>query len=161
MTVIALRKSVLNLKVDLVFYDVTSSYFEGAGPEGFARLGYSRDHEPGKRQVVIGLIMCNGLPIGHEVFEGSRLDKETVKDIVKKLKEKFAINRCIFVGDRGLVTKENLKELEGNGFDSILALKRRRNNQVRGLLLGRGPLILCRESEDLEWREVIEGVISL
>ena len=150
-------RDLLNLKIDLVFYDVTSSYFEGAGSEGFAALGYSRDHEPGKRQVVIGLIMCNGLPIGHEVFEGSRLDKETVKDIVKKLKEKFAINRCIFVGDRGLVTKENLKELEGNGFDSILALKRRRNKQVRELLLGRGPLILCRESEDLEWREVIGG----
>jgi transposase len=148
-------RDLLSLKVDLVFYDVTSSYFEGEGPEGFATPGYSRDREPGKSQVVIGLIMCNGLPIGHEVFEGNHLDKKTVKEILNKLREQFDINRCIFVGDRGLVTTENLEELERNGFDSILALKKRRNKRVRELLLGRAPLILCRESEDLEWCEVI------
>jgi hypothetical protein len=148
-------RDLLSLRVDLVFYDVTSSYFEGQGPPGFAALGYSRDREPGKHQVVIGLIMCNGLPIGHEVFEGNRLDKKTVKEVLRKLKEQFDIHRCIFVGDRGLVSSENLEELERNGFDSILALKRRRNREVRNLLLGRGPLILCRESEDLEWREII------
>jgi len=153
-------RDLLSLRVDLVFYDVTSSYFEGDGPPGLAARGYSRDREPGKHQVVIGLIMCNGLPIGHEVFEGNRLDKKTVKGVVVKLKEQFDIHRCIFVGDRGLVSTENLKELERNGFDSILALKKRRNKEVRDLLLGRGPLILCRESEDLEWREVMgEGGI--
>jgi transposase len=150
-------RDLLSLRVDLVFYDVTSSYFEGEGPEGFATLGYSRDREPGKNQVVIGLIMCNGLPIGHEVFEGNRLDKKTVKQVLSKLRQQFDIHRCIFVGDRGLVSAENLEELEHNGFDSILALKKRRNRQVKDLLLGRGPLILCRESEDLEWREVIGG----
>jgi len=148
-------RDLLSLRVDLVFYDVTSSYFEGQGPPGLAALGYSRDREPGKHQVVIGLIMCNGLPIGHEVFEGNRLDKKTVKEVLSKLKEQFDIHRCIFVGDRGLVSPENLEELERNGFDSILALKKRRNKEVRNLLLGKGPLILCRESEDLEWREVM------
>jgi transposase len=148
-------RDLLSLRVDLVFYDVTSSYFEGDGPPGLAALGYSRDREPGKHQVVIGLIMCNGLPIGHEVFEGNRVDKKTVKGVVRKLKAQFDIHRCIFVGDRGLVSTENLEELERNGFDSILALKKRRNNEVRDLLLRRGPLIMCRESEDLEWREVM------
>jgi len=148
-------RDLLSMRVDLVFYDVTSSYFEGDGPPGLAALGYSRDREPGKHQVVIGLIMCNGLPIGHEVFEGNRLDKKTVKGVIRKLKEQFDIHRCIFVGDRGLVSTENLEELERNGFDSILALKKRRNKEVRDLLLGRGPLIMCRESEDLEWREVM------
>ena len=148
-------RDLLSLRVDLVFYDVTSSYFEGDGPPGLAALGYSRDREPGKHQVVIGLIMCNGLPIGHEVFEGNRVDKKTVKEVVRKLKEQFDIHRCIFVGDRGLVSTENLEDLERNGFDSILALKKRRNKEVRELLLGRGPLIFCRESEDLEWREMM------
>ena len=46
-------KDLFSLKVDLVFYDLTSSYFEGRGPEGLSKLGYSRDHEPGKEQVVI------------------------------------------------------------------------------------------------------------
>jgi len=68
-------RDLFSLKVDLVFYDLTSSYFEGEGPDGFAVPGYSRDHEPYKNQVVVGLIMCNGMPIGHEVFEGNRVDR--------------------------------------------------------------------------------------
>lgn len=148
-------RNLFNLKVDLVFYDVTSSYFEGAGPVDFAKLGYSRDKQPGKKQVVIGLIMCNGLPLGHEVFAGNRLDKKTVKDVLGKLKQQFEIEHCIFVGDRGMVSKENLEELEEKGFDSILALKKRRNNQVKSILLDNGPLIFCRESDQLEWCEIV------
>ncbi len=147
-------RDLFSLKVDLVFYDLTSSYFEGNGPEGFAELGYSRDHEPGKRQVVIGLIMCNGMPIGHEVFEGNRVDKKTVKRVLKALKEKFEIGRCIFVGDRGLVTKENLEEIERHGFDSIIALRKRRNVEVKEIVLDAPAQVYCVESKELWWREV-------
>lgn len=148
-------RDLFNVEVDLVFYDLTSSYFEGEGPEGLACLGYSRDHEPGKSQVVIGLIMCNGLPIGHEVFEGNRVDKKTVKEILAKLKNQFKIKRCIFVGDRGLVSKENLEILEKyEEFESILALRKRRNNEVKEIMLGKEPLIYCRIDDDLEYREV-------
>lgn len=147
-------RDLFSLKVDLVFYDVTSSYFEGEGPWGFAEKGYSRDHEPGKNQVILGLIMCRGFPIGIEVFEGSRVDKKTVKEILKKIKGQFDIQRCIFVGDRGMVTVENLKELESNGFESILALKKRRNRLVKKLLFERGVLIYCHESEELQYRDL-------
>lgn len=148
-------RDLFSLKVDLVFYDVTSSYFEGEGPLGLAKKGYSRDKKPGKNQVVIGLIMCNGLPIGHEVFEGNRVDKKTVKEILSKLKKEFEIDRLIFVGDRGLVTKENLEELEKNGFESILALRKRRNKEVKKILKEDLP-IYCQVSEELEYREVEE-----
>ncbi|MBT9147641.1 MAG: hypothetical protein DDT32_01403 [Syntrophomonadaceae bacterium] len=148
-------RDLFHMEVDLVFYDLTSSYFEGEGPEGLACLGYSRDHEPGKSQVVIGLIMCNGLPIGHEVFEGNRVDKKTVKEILAKLKNQFKIKRCIFVGDRGLVSKENLEVLDKyEEFESILALRKRRNKEVKEIMLGKEPLIYCRIDEDLEYREV-------
>lgn len=148
-------RDLFSMEVDLVFYDLTSSYFEGNGPEGFAKLGYSRDHEPGKPQIVIGLLMCNGLPIGHEVFEGNRLDKKTVKEILAKLKNQFRIARCIFVGDRGLVTKENLKVLEEyEDFESILALRKRRNKEVKEIMLTKVPLTYCRFNDNLEYREV-------
>jgi transposase len=147
-------RDLFSLKVDLVFYDLTSSYFEGNGPEGLAGLGYSRDHEPGKKQIVIGLIMCNGMPIGHEVFEGNRVDKKTVTEIVKDLKEKFQIERCIFVGDRGLVTKENLEEIERHGFDSIIALRKRRNAEVKEIVLDATPHVYCIDNKELWWREV-------
>jgi transposase len=147
-------RDLFSLKVDLVFYDLTSSYFEGEGPDGFAVPGYSRDHEPGKNQVVVGLIMCNGMPIGHEVFEGNRVDRKTVKEVLLNLKERFQIERCIFVGDRGLVTRENLDEIEHNGFDSILALRKRRNEEVKKIVLLKEPLRYHQESKELEWCEV-------
>lgn len=146
-------RDLFSLKVDIVFYDLTSSYFEGNGPEGFAELGYSRDNEPGKKQVIIGLIMCNGMPIGHEVFEGNRVDKKTVSEVLKKLKEKYEIGRCIFVGDRGLVTKENLEEIERHGFANILALRKRRNTEVKEVL-DSAPHVYCIEDKGLWWREV-------
>jgi len=147
-----------SMEVDLVFYDLTSSYFEGSGPEGLADLGYSRDHEPGKPQIVIGLILCNGLPIGHEVFEGNRVDKKTVREILSKIRNQFRIKRCIFIGDRGLISKENLEVLERDegyrGFESILALRKRRNKEVKEIMLGREPLIYCHLKDGLEYREV-------
>ena len=150
-----LVRDLFHLKVDLIFYDLTSSYFEGEGPEDLAKRGYSRDHEPGKNQIVVGILMCNGMPIGHEVFEGSRVDKKTVKDISEKIKNRFKINRCIFIGDRGLISRENLKELEDEKkFESILALKRRRDKEVSKILFNKGrPLLFCRESEEFEWME--------
>ena len=154
-----LVRDLFHLEVDLIFYDLTSSYFEGEGPEGFAEKGYSRDNEPGKNQIVIGILMCNGMPIGHEVFEGSRVDKKTVKEISEKLNNQFKIDRCIFVGDRGLISRENLKELEDEKkFESILALKRRRNKEVKKVLFSKErPLIFCRESEEFEWLETKGG----
>jgi len=148
-------RDLFSMEVDLVFYDLTSSYFEGDGPEGLAQLGYSRDHEPGKSQIVIGLILSNGLPIGHEVFEGNRVDKKTVKEVLSKLKDQFKIKRCIFVGDRGLVTKENLELLEKmEGYESILALRKRRNKEVKEIMLESGVPIYSRLRKDLEYREV-------
>ncbi|MBM4137799.1 MAG: transposase [Nitrospira sp.] len=104
--------------------------------------------------------MCNGVPIGHEVFEGNRVDKKTVKEILKDLKEKFEIGRCIFVGDRGLVTKENLEEIERHGFDSIIALRKRRNAEVKEIVLDATPHVYCIEGKELWWREVrtVEGI---
>ena len=148
-------RDLFNIEVDLVFYDLTSSYFEGRGPETLAKLGYSRDHRPGNPQIVIGLILCNGLPIGHEVFEGNRVDKKTLKEVLAKLKNQFKIKRCIFVGDRGLVTKENIRELEETeGFESILALRRRRNMEVKELLQIAKEIPYQQLDFQLEYKEI-------
>lgn len=148
-------RDLFSIEVDIIFYDLTSSYFEGEGPGEIASLGYSRDNEPGKPQIVVGIIMCKGFPIGHEIFEGNRVDKKTVKEILNKIKWQYKIHQCIFVGDRGLISQENLKDLEEEKeFDSILALKKRRNNEVKRILLGEKPLVFCKEKEDMEWAEV-------
>lgn len=114
-----------HLRVDVVFYDVTSSYFEGAGARGLGKRGYSRDGHPQDKQVAIGLVLCQGLPIAHHVFEGNRADITTVKEVAKDLKERFQIGRFVFVGDRGMVSEEIIEFLEEEGIDYVVALRRR------------------------------------
>ena len=60
---------------------------------------------------MIGLVLCQGLPIAHHVFEGSRTDITTVKEVAKDLKERFEIGRFVFVGDRGMVSEEIIEFL--------------------------------------------------
>lgn len=155
------------LRVDVVFYDLTSTYFH-SNNSNLAERGYSRDHRPDLKQVVIGVVMCNGLPIAHEVWPGNTADKATLKRAVVDLKRRFRIDRAIFVGDRGVFAVKALDELEKNDFDYIIATKRRRNKFVEELLTkpiegeaktvgvdGRRRYILCLD-EDTRRQKVEE-----
>lgn len=127
-------KTKQGLEVSLVFYDVTSSYFEGTDAQ-IGEYGYSRDHRPDRTQIVIGLV-CDrhGIPFAHYVFRGNTQDKATVKGIISSLKERFNIKECIFVADRGMVTKVNLEHVINNGFNYIAGLKKHRSPLIRELI---------------------------
>ncbi len=73
-------RDLFSIKPDLIFYDITSTYFEGAGPDDFARHGHSRDQKRRNVQVVVGVVMVAGWPITHHVWEGNRRDCTTVLD---------------------------------------------------------------------------------
>ena len=75
-------RDLFSIEPELVFYDITSTYFEGRGPAELGRFGYSRDGKPRNRQVVIGMVMMDGWPIAHHVFAGNRLDQTTVGEVV-------------------------------------------------------------------------------
>jgi len=97
-------RNLFSLRPDLVFYDITSTFFEGAGPTELGRFGYSRDGKPRNRQIVIGVVMMDGWPIAHHVFAGNRLDQTTVQEVVQDLNQRFQLERVVFVGDRGMMT---------------------------------------------------------
>src|SRR5208337_3317125 len=98
-----------SLRPDLVLFDITSTFFEGHGPDHFAHHGYSRDGKPQNVQVVVGLVMVAGWPIAHYVWEGNRLDVTTVTEVVGDLIRRFHFAWIIFVGDRGMVSDTNLE----------------------------------------------------
>ena len=123
-------RDLFHLQVEMVFYDLTSTYFEGRGPVGLAGFGYSRDGKARNRQVQVGLVMINGWPIAHHVFDGSLRDSASVEMVLKDLQERFGLGRVIFVGDRGMVTIQNLALLRQRGQGYLVGLKRRRNQQV-------------------------------
>lgn len=122
-----------NLKTDIVFYDLTSAYFEGKGPKK-AEYGYNRDKKRGKKQIVLGLVLCDGYPIAHRIWPGKTKDSSTLKQAVHDLKKRFRIKKVILVADRGLIIETNLEELENNEYDYIIATKRRKDNFVKDLI---------------------------
>ena len=119
-------RDLFNLEVDVVFYDLTSSYFEGAGPP-MAAYGYSRDKRPDRRQVVLALA-CDkhGFPVAHEVLPGNRADVSTVRQLIDALQQRFRLRRIIFVSDSGMVSKDNLQALDEAGYEYLVAVRRQR-----------------------------------
>jgi transposase len=108
----------------LVLYDVSSSYVEGRCCP-LAKRGYNRDGKKGKAQIVYGLLCAaDGCPIAIEVFDGNTGDPKTVADQVAKIKQRFALNHVVLVGDRGMITEARIDEdLRLAGLDWITALR--------------------------------------
>jgi transposase len=127
-------RDLFSFKPDLVLYDITSTYFEGAGPHDFARHGYSRDGKSQNVQVIVGVVMVAGWPIAHHVWAGNRIDHSTVQEVIQDLRKRFAFSRLVFVGDRGMVTDENIESITKDQQGFLVGVKRRRNAQIDGWL---------------------------
>jgi len=94
----------------LVLYDLTSTYFEGHHCP-LARYGHSRDERGSNPQIVFGILSsADGCPVAVEVFEGSTGDPKTVAAQVAKLRQRFALERIILVGDRGMLTEKRIEQ---------------------------------------------------
>ena len=109
----------------LVLYDVTSVYFEGRTCP-LAKLGHNRDGKKDKLQIVVGLLTnMDGCPCAVEVFPGNTGDPATVAAQIRKIKERFSLEKVIIVGDRGMITEARLREdIRGiEGLDWITALR--------------------------------------
>lgn len=137
-------RDLFSLQVDMVFYDLTSTYFEGHGPPGLAAHGHSRDDKPRNRQVLVGLVMVDGWPLAHHVFEGNWRDAKTVPEVVGDLERRFGLARIVFVGDRGMVTSHNLDVVRVGGHGYIVGRNRRRSGEVFDYIQSAtGPWIEC------------------
>ena len=123
-------RDLFSFKPELVLYDITSTYFEGAGPHDFAKHGYSRDGRAQNVQVIIGVVMVAGWPIAHHVWEGNRNDHTTVQDVISDLRKRFTFGRVVFVGDRGMVTDENIESFTKDNDGFLVGIKRRRNPEL-------------------------------
>ena len=103
-------KDLFGARCDLLLYDLTSTYFEGqAGEVPKAAFGYSRDHRPDCRQLILALVVtAEGLPLSYEVFEGNRADVTTLEEILDSVERKHGSLGRVWVFDRGIVSEENL-----------------------------------------------------
>lgn len=128
-------RDLFNLKVDMVFYDLTSTYFCRKQPKGnLRRHGQSKDKRPRQVQVVVGVVMANGFPIAHHVFAGNTADKSTLKRVLTDLQRRFGLRHIMVVSDRGLVSDENLGFLSQHNLSYLLAVGSRRSDEAKEVL---------------------------
>ena len=122
----ARERTLFNLDDTIYLYDLTSTYFEGRCPHNpQAKRGYSRDHRPDCKQVVIGLVLDrDGFPKAHEVFDGNRHDQTTVDDMLTKLEERTGRRGgATVVVDRGMAFAANLAQIRARGHHYLVAAR--------------------------------------
>lgn len=120
--------------VEVVFYDITNVQFEGWQELKQARFGHVKLGRRNHKQILLGLVMVDRLPVACHLFRGNRAEKTTLLWVHRKLKKQFNVGRIITVADRGQVTENALTQIEVEGDGYIVALKRRRCAEVEPLL---------------------------
>jgi len=106
-------KSLFEEKIDLIFFDATTLYFESFSEDEFKINGYSKDGKYNQPQVVLALMVTkNGLPIGYKAFKGNTFDGHTLIPMLKEVKEQYDLDKVVFVADSGMFSKDNLKNFE-------------------------------------------------
>jgi Transposase DDE domain len=126
--------------LDLVFFDTTSIYFEGSGGEDLGERGFSKDHRPDLRQMIVGVVLDdNGMPLCCEVWPGNTADVETLIPVVERIRKRFQVSRFCIVADRGLISRDTLTKLENprNKVPYILGTRMRNVKEIKEEVLSR------------------------
>jgi hypothetical protein len=124
MTVARHTTKVLGDKVDVLFFDVTTLYFESIEQDDLRRFGFSKDCKFKETQVVLALIATtDGLPLAYELFAGNTFEGHTLLPAIKTFKAKYLVSEILLVADRGMFSSDNLKAMEAEGVKYIVAAK--------------------------------------
>ena len=119
------ERDLFSRQVDVVLYDLTTLRFESTKEtESLRRFGFSKEHRSDCTQVVLGLLVdTDGMPLGFEVYPGNTVEGKTLTSIVDKMRDKFCVRRFIFVADRGLLSKKNLKTIQDASAEFIVGMR--------------------------------------
>jgi hypothetical protein len=124
MAVASHTTKVVGGKVDVLFFDVTTLYFESIEQDELRRFGFSKDCKFKETQVVLALIATtDGLPLAYDLFPGNTFEGHTLLPVIKKFKSKYLVNDILLVADRGMFSKNNLAEMDKEGVRYIVAAK--------------------------------------
>lgn len=145
-------KKILGGKIGLMFYDVTTLYFEADYGDEFRETGFSKDGKHSQPQLVLGLLVSkDGYPLTYSLFNGSQYEGWTMLPIVEDFVQRFDLDDFIVVADSGLMNKKNILLLESGGYKYIIGARiKNENEQIK-------HWILSLEMQDGEFNETRKG----
>jgi len=117
-------KRILGNMISIVFYDMTTIYFESSEEDDMRVRGYSKDGKHHLPQIFLGLLVgIDGYPIGYEIFEGNTFEGHTLIPVLEHFQKKFELSKPVVIADAGLLSKENIAGLKEKGYQFILGAK--------------------------------------
>jgi transposase len=112
---------ILGGRVEMLFYDVTSLYFESFREDILRSPGFSKDGKTAETQIILGLLVCeNGYPLSYSIFNGAQYESYTMIPLIDDFKQRFGIDDFIVVADSGFMIKRNIDLLRSGGYDFIV-----------------------------------------
>lgn len=139
--------------VDIVFFDVTTLYFESTTTDDLREFGYSKDHRFNTTQVVLALATNrDGLPIGYELFSGNTAETKTLIASIESWKRVFNIGSVCFVADRAMMSEDNVVLLEAHGYNYVIAAKLRSfDKKLKEDILDANHYVAYSIGQELAW----------
>ncbi|WP_372946929.1 IS1634 family transposase [Mariniphaga sp.] len=117
-------KKVLEGNISVVFYDMTTLYFEASDEDDLRKTGFSKDGKHQNPQIFIGLLVgLGGYAIGYDIFEGNSYEGHTLIPFLEKMKQRFKLGKLVVIADSGLLSNDNIAALEANGYEYILGAR--------------------------------------
>ena len=124
-------KKVLNGNISVVFYDMTTLYFEASDEDDLRKTGFSKDGKHQNPQIYIGLLVgLGGYAIGYDIFEGNTYEGHTLIPFLENISRKFNLDKPIVIADAGLLSNDNIKALEKNGYEYILGARIKNESEL-------------------------------
>ncbi len=115
---------VLGTKLTIVFYDVTTLYFEAADEDDLRKTGFSKDGKHQQPQIVLGLLVSEqGYPLDYEIFEGNKFEGHTMMPVIEAFGKKYKMEQLIVVADAGLMSHKNIQQLSEKGYAFIIGAR--------------------------------------
>lgn len=117
-------RKILNQDISVVFYDVTTLYFEIDQEDELRKTGFSKEGKHQNPQIVLGLLVSkNGYPLAYEIFEGNKFEGHTMLPVVDAFKVKYKLDKLIIIADSGLLSRNNIDDLQDKGYEFILGAR--------------------------------------
>jgi len=124
-------KKILGGKISVVFYDVTTLYFEIDQEDELRKTGFSKEGKHQNPQIVLGLLVSkNGYPLAYDIFEGNKFEGHTMLPVLNTFKKKYNLGQMIIIADSGLLSNTNIEELQTAGYEFILGARIKNENHV-------------------------------
>lgn len=121
---VAHTRKILGGRIGLVFYDVSTLYFESDLTDELREKGWSKDGKHSQPQVVLGLLVSqDGYPLAYSLFSGSQYEGRTMLPVVEDFARRFELDDFVIVADSGLMNKTNVALLESGGYKYIIGAR--------------------------------------